>query len=714
MSPDIRLSTSWLSRVVLLFACFSHAFYIPGYSIRSYRDDENIPLLVNKVYSDTSQLQYAYFDLPFVCPPTGHKHHGSSFASGHSLPLNLGEVLRGDRIKTSDLEVNMGQDLDCQYLCDRVIGREEMKWAQSLIEGDFLAEWILDNLPGATSFVTVDRSRKYYSTGFKMGYKDFDVATGKERYYLYNHHTLVVRWRKAPGKSGDNGGKVIVGFEVYPKSISGGHRNETGCPLDVSGEQDSLALYIPTNSSKLREQYADSSYVPAEPTDDVDDDATMTIPYTYSVYFRETNDIEWANRWDLYFSDQTESSPTHWLAIVNSLIISGILGAVCIVIWGRTMQGDVRGRGDGVLEEARLRITKRAEKKKTGSGILEKGSEAGPEEELLSDEEPLEEVSGWKLLHGDVFRPPPYGGLLAPLIGSGMQLVFMIVGLLSLSCAGILNPSWRGGFWNVGVGLFVLAGGFSGYLSARVYKTFGGQNWRKNTMMTALLFPGLLFTLVFVLNLFTWAQASSTALPFWTLVGLACLWLLIQLPLVHLGSYIGFYRSTAWEHPTRTNPTPRQIPPQVWYTKHQITLALGAGLISFAVLFIELIFVFKSLYLDKSSYYYVFGFLSIISTLLSITIAETVIITTYIQLCAENYHWWWQSFFVGGASGFWIFVYSMWYYATRLHIEGFVSSLLFFSYSALACTVYSLATGTIGFLTAYMFIRRIYGGVKVD
>lgn len=189
---------------------------------------------------------------------------------------------------------------------------------------------------------------------------------------------------------------------------------------------------------------------------------------------------------------------------------------------------------------------------------------------------------------------------------------------------------------------------------------------------------------------------------------------MIQLPLVHLGSYYGFHRSAALEHPTRTNTIPRQIPPQAWYRRHQITLALSAGLVSFAVLFIELIFVFKSLYLDKSSYYYVFGFLSIISALLTITIAETVIITTYIQLCAENYHWWWQSFFVGGASGFWIFVYSAWYYATRLHIDGFVSSLLFFSYSALACAVYTLATGTVGFLTAYIFIRRIYGGVKVD
>jgi len=522
MPTDVRLPI-WLSRLALLFfvlafSCASDAFYIPGracpgpdvpptdqnpgYSIRSYRDDENIPLLVNKVYSDNTQLQYAYFDLPFVCPPTGHQQHGSPFASGHSVPLNLGEVLRGDRITNSDFRINMGEDIECQYLCDREVGRKDLRWAQELIEHGYVTEWILDNLPGATSFVTVDRSRKYYAPGFKLGYKDFDLVTGKERYYLNNHYTIVVRWRTAPGKAGDNGGKVVVGFEVYTKSIDGGHRNETGCPLDVQADHGPLALYIPPDNSALAEQYPDSSYVPEEPID-VTDGATMVIPYTYSVYFREWNDVDWANRWDLYFNDQADSSFTHWLAIVNSLIISGILAAVCTVIWSRTMQGDVKGRGDGVLEEARLRITKRGDKKKatpagvgaagggagvgSGSGLLEKMAETvGVEDDLSSDEEALEDITGWKLLHGDVFRPPAYGGLLAPLIGSGVQLIFMVSGLLLLSSLGLLNPSWRGGFLSVGVGLFVFAGLFSGFLSARVYKTFGGQNWRKNALMVCL------------------------------------------------------------------------------------------------------------------------------------------------------------------------------------------------------------------------------------
>jgi transmembrane 9 superfamily member 2/4 len=418
-----------------------------------------------------------------VCPPSGEKHSGSKYASGYSVALNLGEVLRGDRIKNSDLEVNMGQDVECQYLCDRVASRQDVQWARNLVDEGYVAEWILDNLPGATSFVTVDRSKKYYSSGFKLGSKEYDANTGKPEYLINNHFTIVVRWRKAPGRAGDNGGKVVVAFEVYPKSINSGQRNATGCPLDVQADHKPFELYIPPKSTDLREQYPDSSYVPEEAID-MYDGATLIIPYTYSIYFRESDEIEWEHRWDLYFSDQAETSFTHWLAIVNSLIISGILGAVCIVIWGRTMHGDVKGRGDGVLEEARLKV-KRTVLKKSSSGLLEKLGEAGPDGDV-SDEEVGEDLSGWKLLHGDVFRPPMFGGFLAPLVGSGIQLIFMVAGLLVLSTFGVLNPSWRGGFISVGIGLFVFAGSFSGYFSARVYKTFGGQNYKKNTALVSL------------------------------------------------------------------------------------------------------------------------------------------------------------------------------------------------------------------------------------
>lgn len=610
----------------------------------------------------------------------------------------------------------MGQDEECTFLCNQPVSRQDLKRARNMVKDGYVAEWIVDNLPGATSFVTVDKSRKYYAAGFKIGYKDISTS-GHTRYYINNHLTIVIRYRKAPGKEGERGGKVVVGFEVYTKSVGPANRNETGCPLDMDQIEQPMELYLPPNSTDFALQYPQSSYHPPESDLDIDDGAMLDIPYSYSVYWREDDRIEWAHRWDLYFVNQEEGSRIHWLAIINSLIICGLLSAIVAMILARTIRSDIKTYKDASAEDGKIKIKHKsrpgsgARTPKIGektSGLLDQVGDTDNDADVSSDEESLEDVTGWKLLHGDVFRAPVNGYILAPLVGSGMQLIFMAVGLLFLSSLGVLNPSFRGGFVSVGVGLFVFAGVFSGYFSGRVYKTFGGLNWRRNTLITALLFPGLLFSGVLFLNLFVWAQASSTALPFGTLMGIVMLWLCIQLPLVYMGSWYGFVRIGAWEHPTKTTTLPRQIPPQAWYIQSPQSILL-AGLIPFAVIFIELLFVFQSLWQDKSGYYYVFGFLSVVVVIQFLTIAEVTIVTMYIKLCSEDYNWWWHSFLVGGGSSVWVFMYCIWYYMTKLHIEGFVSSLLFFSYSFMACAVYGLLTGTMGFLTAYVFVRRIYG-----
>lgn len=538
MHADFRLGLCRLL-VTILSISSVQAFYIPGtllglrprwirlryllhtdlwiragWSIRSYTDDEAIPLHVNKVYSDNTQLQYAYYDLPFVCPPTGKKHAG--VASGRSVSLNLGEVLRGDRIMTSDYDLVMGQDQECQYLCSHETSRKGIKRAQQLVDDGYVAEWIVDNLPGATSFVTVDRTQKYYAAGFKIGYKDYSPVTGKPRHFINNHLTLVLRWRKAPGRSGEQGGKVIVGFEVYTKSIGPADRKDSGCPIDVHHPTDGMELYIAPNMTNLASKYPFSSYLPED--DDFDDGTTVTIPYTYSVYFREDDRVGWANRWDLYFNNQEESSRIHWLAILNSLVIAGLLSAAVAVVIGRTIQGDIKGFSkEGALEEGKIKLRRKKPRngtrsprlaEKGSSRLLEQPGEADHDADISSDEESVEDITGWKLLHGDVFRAPAYPGLLAPLIGSGMQLIFMTTGLLVLSCFGLLNPSFRGGFVSVGMGLFVFAGVFSGYFSSRVYRTFGGRDWRKNTLMVSRCLPSIVLTWLTMADRFIRSRAT--------------------------------------------------------------------------------------------------------------------------------------------------------------------------------------------------------------
>ena len=59
--------------------------------------------------------------------------------------------------------------------------------------------------------------------------------------------------------------------------------------------------------------------------------------------------------------------------------------------------------------------------------------------------------------------------------------------------------------------LFVFCGSFAGYYSSRLYKMFQGKAWKRNTLLTSLLYPGVMFLIFFVLNLLVWDQGSSAA-----------------------------------------------------------------------------------------------------------------------------------------------------------------------------------------------------------
>jgi transmembrane 9 superfamily protein 2/4 len=242
---------------------------------------------------------------------------------------------------------------------------------------------------------------------------------------------------------------------------------------------------------------------------------------------------------------------------------------------------------------------------------------------------------------------------------------------------GFLSPANRGGLMTAMVVLFVVMGIFAGYFAARAYKLFKGQDWKKNMLLTAFLFPGTVFGIFLFLNCVLAFEKSSGAVPFVTLVALIALWFGISVPLVFFGSYFGF-KKPAEEIKVRTNQIPRQIPEQVWYMKPLFSILMG-GILPFGAVFIELFFILSSIWLHQ--FYYIFGFLAIVFIILILTCAEITIVMCYFQLCSEDYHWWWRSFLTSGASAFYMFLYSIFYFFTKLQIYKFVSILLYFGYN---------------------------------
>jgi len=330
---------------------------------------------------------------------------------------------------------------------------------------------------------------------------------------------------------------------------------------------------------------------------------------------------------------------------------------------------------------------------------------------MATAEEAMEET-GWKLVHGDVFRRPDFSTLLSVSVGSGLQILGMSVVTLVFALLGFLSPARRGGLLQSMMLLFTFMGVFAGYVAARMCKVFEGDSgrWKATTVMTALLYPGFFFGVFFVLNLFIWGQKSSGAVPFTTMFALVVLWFGVSVPLVFLGAHVGF-RRPAIELPVRVCQLPREVPEQPWFANPTFTALVG-GVLPFGAVFTELFFIMASIW--QHQFYYLFGFLAFVLVILMVTCAEISIALTYFQLTSEDYRWWWSSFFSSGSSGLYVFVYAIIYFSSRLQIERLVSTLLYFGYMLIMSVMFCLLTGSMGTVASFYFVRAIYGSIKID
>ncbi|KAJ3291850.1 hypothetical protein HK104_005769 [Borealophlyctis nickersoniae] len=328
----------------------------------------------------------------------------------------------------------------------------------------------------------------------------------------------------------------------------------------------------------------------------------------------------------------------------------------------------------------------------------------------FGDEDGGQEDFGWKLVHADVFRPPAQRMLLSVLLGNGAQLFLMAAVTLVFAVLGFLSPSSRGSLSTVTLIFYLCFACAAGYVSARVYKMLQGEYWRRNVVLTATLVPGTVFFIFIILNFFLVGAQSSAAVPFGTMFALVLLWFLVSLPLCMIGAYVGF-KAPPIQNPVKTNQIPRQIPPQPTYLNKYISALIG-GILPFGAIFIEVYFIMKSIWSNRI--YYVFGFLSLVFVILVITCSEVAILMCYFHLCSEDYYWSWRAFMTAGATGFYVFVYSIMYYSRWLSIDNWESAVLYFGWSLVMSMLFTILTGAVGYFAALTFVRKIFASIKVD
>ncbi|CAO1616932.1 unnamed protein product [Sympodiomycopsis kandeliae] len=396
-----------------------------------------------------------------------------------------------------------------------------------------------------------------------------------------------------------------------------------------------------------------------------------TVAYTIDIHWKESA-TPWATRWDAYL--RVFDAKVHIFALINSIVVVSLLCLMVAMILMRNVTKDINRYN------------------------------------ALDMDEGLQEDFGWKLVHGEVFRSPSKPMLLSIAIGTGAQLIAMAVITLAFALLGFLSPSNRGSLATVMVVGWCLFGSVAGYTSTRVYATYDGEAWQRQIFGTAVLFPTIVYGLLSLLNFFLIISSASNAVPFGTFLALVALWFLIDVPLVLLGSWFGI-RAGPFNKPVRTNPIPRQIPPVQWYLQTWPAILMG-GILPFGAAFLELHFILTSLF--GTRIYYAFGFLAGTFLVTALTTATVSVLYTYFYLCSEEWRWHWKSFYIGGGSAIWLFLYGLFYWLSRLSLPGMSNKVLYLSYLSILCLLDFVLFGTIGYLASFIAIRRMYKRIRID
>lgn len=402
------------------------------------------------------------------------------------------------------------------------------------------------------------------------------------------------------------------------------------------------------------------------------------IVFSYSIEWLHVPEIKYDDRMKRY-ADSTflpTSFEIHWLSIINSFVLVLLLTAFLTIILMRILKKDF-------------------------SRYME-----------VDEDELTEEESGWKMIHGDVFRPPDNLDLFTAFLGSGAQIFATVVILLACVLIGAFKATKRGALLTALIVIYAVCGVAGGLVGSRVFKQLKGKNWVWNTVLTASVFPVPLAGVFCWVNSIAWSVESTAALPFTTILLVCCIILFVHFPLTVVGAIVGRNITSEFKAPCRTNKVAREIPlVNTWY-RHPIAQVLMAGFLPFSAIYIELHYIFAAIWGHKI--YTLFGILYLAFIMLVIVTSFITIALLYFQLTREDHRWWWRVFFNGGATGLFIFGYSFFYFFHRSNMDGLLQISFYFGYTGIVSYAFFQMLGFIGFMSSFSFINYIYGAVKTD
>mmetsp|Transcript_3544 Transcript_3544/g.8825 ORF Transcript_3544/g.8825 Transcript_3544/m.8825 type:complete len:694 (-) Transcript_3544:103-2184(-) len=671
---------------VLLFAQLGAAYYLPGTFPQAWAAGEQLSAEVNSLRSFETELPFDYYSLPF-CKPVGGVRPSSS-------NVNIGTFLTGQRLENSPYNFTMMTNQEVMDACPEAsfygpLSNHEAENLKQRIREGYRVNLVLDNLPVTT--YDLDRSPDSVRTGFELGFEDDQGNTYVNNHIMFkilvhpvtaqfltardNFYAAEVDVRRrqllADAAANATGGVLagddevyytVVGFEALACSI---RRNAGWLPAPVSCPES-------TSTGKV---------VPPQPVAEGE-----KIVYTYDVMW-EQSEIKWVSRWDSYL--RMPRGQVHWLSILNSLLVLLLLSGVVAIVMFRTIRRDLAKYEEYLVNDPEA-------------------------EKLTAPHHADSDLSGWKVLKGDVFRAPVNPKLLSTVVGSGLQIFLSSSLTLILGALGFLSPAVRGAMLSTLLGMYMLLSMVAGFAAVYLHGVITRSHWawRGVALRTTAAVPTVLALVFLFLNLIIKHTGSVGAIPFGALLTFVATWLLVCFPLGYLGGFLAT-RTPLIEFPTRLGAVPREIPHSPEHSSKLMAMFFGSGLLVFGNIFVELYFAMTSMW--QGYFYYLLGFVLAVVFLTVLITIQIAIVTTYMQFVQEDYRWWWHSFHRGGAVALYIGLYAVGFLIWSLHnLIGATSIMVYLTYMGLLVAAIYVALGSVGFVFAFWFTHSIFATAKAD
>ena len=307
-------------------------------------------------------------------------------------------------------------------------------------------------------------------------------------------------------------------------------------------------------------------------------------------------------------------------------------------------------------------------------------------------------------------RTPSFPNILACFVGSGAQLVACFFSLLIAISLAFAKTNWRPYIYTTLMVVMAVFGFLNGYVTSRYLKYFGTTDWNFSASVSAFALPCFIMGALGLEQIFAWLARSSLRYSMGQTMLRVIGWYLLNGTMCYYGAFKGYVQKATVVMP-RLGKVIRPIPPQPYHMSIFV-IAPVFGFIQFAAIYAEFSYLIDSIF--KSHMYAMFSFLLLNFILQVLIISLLSCIQTYMQLCYQNYEWWWRSFIVGASCAIYIALYAIWYLATQMNISDVASDIGFLIYMYVFVGCYIFAAGAISTQASYFFVSRIYSNQRSE